>query len=156
MLASPAEHELLKTFIDHRLMQRLRHIKQLLFVDLIFPGAVHTRFNHSLGCAYLCGRIYKQLYPNTDNTKRTLKKEHKLVLLAGLLHDIGHGPFSHVFEQLQIFSHEGIKAEKITHDAIKHEDWFELFNDNLYNFISIIQNHKDKKNASYKQKGINE
>lgn len=63
MSFSCEEHKFIKPFIDHSLLQRLRHIKQLSFVDLIFPCAVHTRFNHSWGCSYLCSRIYKQLFP---------------------------------------------------------------------------------------------
>lgn len=123
MSISVGEHKFIKPFLDHPLFQRLRHIKQLSFVDLIFPGAVHTRFNHSLGCSYLCSRIFKQLHANISD----LDEEMNLIILAGLLHDIGHGPFSHAFENVGIFKE---------HD-IKHEDWFNLFIEDMFNSPTI-------------------
>jgi uncharacterized protein len=79
-------------FIDHENFQRLRHIKQAGLCDWFFPGAVHTRFNHSLGCCYVASQIANKI---------GLKPEQKqTVMIACLLHDIGHGPFSHVFEHV--------------------------------------------------------
>src|SRR3989338_10948262 len=101
------EDRWIKPFIDSPHFQRLRHIKQLGMGDLIFPGAVHTRFNHSLGCCYLASQIAK--------TIGLVEEERQLVMIAGLLHDIGHGPFSHAFE--------GIFYNK----TICHEDWTERF-----------------------------
>jgi len=69
--------------MNTRLFQRLRGIQQLALANFVYPGAHHTRFEHSLGVMHLCGRI-----------------RIKILRLAGLLHDIGHGPFSHVSEQI--------------------------------------------------------
>jgi HD superfamily phosphohydrolase len=77
--------------IDSPIFQRLRGIRQLAFAHLVYPGAHHTRFEHSLGVCHLAGKMAKQL--NLDN------EQLPLIRLAALVHDIGHGPFSHVSEK---------------------------------------------------------
>lgn len=74
------------------LYQRLRGIKQLALASLVYPGALHTRFDHSLGVCHVAGLLAEQLGLSPD--------EIELVRLAALLHDLGHGPFSHVSENL--------------------------------------------------------
>ena len=96
-----------KPFIDSPLFQRLRHIKQLGLGDYIFPGAVHSRFNHSLGCCYVGSQIAHKIGLSDE--------ERQLVMIACLLHDMGHGPFSHAFE--------GIFHDKL----IRHERWTPYF-----------------------------
>ena len=71
-------------------IQRLYHIKQLGFAHLVFPGAHHTRFEHSLGAYYVASRAAETL--NLD------KEEKEIIACASILHDIGHGPFSHTLE----------------------------------------------------------
>jgi HD superfamily phosphohydrolase len=78
--------------INSSIFQRLRGIKQLALANLVYPGAHHTRFEHCIGTMHLAGRIAKQLKLSTERIK--------ILRLAGLLHDIGHGPFSHVSEQI--------------------------------------------------------
>jgi uncharacterized protein len=78
--------------IDTSVFQRLRRLRQLALESLVYPGAVHTRFDHSIGAVHIARGICSKLLPDED-TKR-------LVRLAALLHDIGHGPFSHVSEPL--------------------------------------------------------
>ena len=78
--------------INTRAFQRLRRIRQLAMAFLVYPGTLHTRFDHSIGVMHIAGRI-------CDRLKRT-DKEREQVRLAALLHDIGHGPFSHVSEHL--------------------------------------------------------
>ncbi len=97
----------IKPIINHPVFQRLRHIKQLGLGDLIFPGAVHTRFNHSLGCCYVASQVAHELELSLA--------DQQLVMVAALLHDVGHGPFSHAFEDL---------FEK---KLIRHEDWTPYF-----------------------------
>jgi HD superfamily phosphohydrolase len=101
------EDSWIKPFIDSPHFQRLRHIKQMGLGDLIFPGAVHTRFNHCIGCAYVGSQIAKKIGLSTE--------DRQLVVIACLLHDIGHGPFSHAFE--------GIFHKSI----IRHELWTRHF-----------------------------
>jgi hypothetical protein len=84
------EHE--QEIIDAPVFQRLRRIKQLAMASLVYPGAVHTRFDHSLGVLHIAGRMAKQLLSDPG--------ERRLVRVAALLHDIGHGPFSHVSEEI--------------------------------------------------------
>lgn len=97
------EDRWIKPFIDSPHFQRLRHIKQMGLGDLIFPGAVHTRFNHCIGCCYVGSQIAKKIGLS--------EADRQLVMIACLLHDIGHGPFSHAFE--------GIFTKK----TIRHEAW---------------------------------
>lgn len=86
--------------------QRLRNIKQLAFVYLVYPAAMHTRFEHSLGCFFLAEKFSK---------KFSLGDEFKS---AALLHDLGHTPFSHSTESLTKSSHEALTIEKIRNSNI--------------------------------------
>jgi HD superfamily phosphohydrolase len=76
--------------LDSPLLQRLRYIRQLGFSYLVYPGSNHTRFEHSLGTMYLSDIMARQLMLTDD--------ERQLVTTAALIHDIGHGPFSHAIE----------------------------------------------------------
>lgn len=95
--------------IEHPYVQRLRRISQLGLSHLVYPGAVHTRFQHVIGAMHLMGKavsvLQKKGHEITDREKRA-------VLLAILLHDIGHGPFSHAleFDIVKSVSHEDISA----------------------------------------------
>lgn len=80
----------LQAIVNTRPLQRLRGIRQLALACLVYPGALHTRFDHTLGVAHVAGLMAKHLELPPD--------ESDLVQLAGLLHDVGHGPFSHVSE----------------------------------------------------------
>ena len=85
-------------FIDNYPFKRLKHIKQLGSLHSIFPSATHTRFEHSLGVAYLGELFIKQLYTNTNIYSKSKQNIINCVKLAGLYHDLGHGPFSHIFD----------------------------------------------------------
>ncbi|MHA1243579.1 MAG: HD domain-containing protein [Candidatus Heimdallarchaeota archaeon] len=87
-----------KQLIDTPYFQRLRRIKQLSGSEFVYPGANHTRFEHSLGVSYLAEKMTKSLQNDEDVDLQ--EKEIELVKTAGLLHDIGHGPFSHTFEAI--------------------------------------------------------
>lgn len=85
-----------KDLIDSAPLQRLRNIKQLAGAELTYPGAVHTRFLHSLGVMHLASMLGLHLAEKGYISEEEIQK----VRLAGLLHDVGHGPFSHVYEEI--------------------------------------------------------
>jgi hypothetical protein len=85
-----------KEIIDSYPVQRMRRLRQLAGSEYVYPGANHTRFEHSVGVMYLAGRVVE----NPSISQVVSEDEAEMVKIAGLLHDIGHGPFSHVFEQL--------------------------------------------------------
>ncbi|CAL9101633.1 unnamed protein product [Musa textilis] len=85
-------------FIDTEQFQRLRDLKQLGLTCMVFPGAVHTRFEHSLGVYWLAGEAVRCLQTYQGSEIDIDCYDVQTVKLAGLLHDIGHGPFSHMFE----------------------------------------------------------
>ena len=88
---------LLLSIIDTPQFQRLRYIKQLGAFYWVYQGACHNRFEHSIGTAYLCGKFIRCLQ---DKHKDLIsKKDVHCVEVAGLCHDMGHGPFSHVFDK---------------------------------------------------------
>ena len=101
------------TIIDNPIFQRLRRIRQLSGAHLVYPGALHTRFEHSLGVMHIAGQVgqvlqEKGIINSNDNEN---------IRLAALLHDIGHGPFAHIFEEVlqrkKKASHEEIGRDLI-------------------------------------------
>ena len=95
--------------IEHPVFQRLRRIRQLGLTSYVYPGATHTRFQHALGAAHLMGLAIQNI--SLKGLKIT-EKEAEAATIAILLHDIGHGPFSHALEQsiIEDFSHEDIST----------------------------------------------
>lgn len=101
--------------IDTKEFQRLRELKQLGVCDFVFPGATHTRFSHSIGVAHFAEKVVLQLQRNQPELNIT-PEDLLCVKVAGLCHDLGHGPFSHVFD--------GVFMHRVRpHDKWRHEDW---------------------------------
>ncbi len=113
-----AQQKILKRIIDSREFQRLRRISQLGLTSYVFPGATHSRFCHSLGTAYLASQIIDHLQLVCSNESSLNDKRFEVILTA-LLHDIGHGPFSHSFEHvLKVF-----KKDRNLDFNVLHEEW---------------------------------
>ncbi len=122
--------------IEHPFFQRLRRIKQLGLTHLVYPGALHTRFQHSLGAMHL---MHEALLTLRAKGHRITSDEENGALMAILLHDIGHGPFSHALENSIV--------HKINHEAISNlfmRKLNEEFNGRLELAIEIF-NHQYKK-----------
>ena len=101
------EPEILQ-IIEHPWFQRLKNIKQMGMAHLVYPGAVHTRFHHSLGACHLMGRALEELKQKGIHLD---KQDCLAARIAILLHDVGHGPFSHALEHSLV---EGISHEAIS------------------------------------------
>ena len=86
------------SIIDTPQFQRLRELHQLGCTHLVFPGATHTRYEHCIGVSYLAGKMLLNIRSKQPELEIT-DREIMLVQLAGLCHDLGHGPFSHAFEE---------------------------------------------------------
>lgn len=99
--------EIEKNIIDTFPVQRLRGIKQLSVTNIVYPGGSHSRFSHALGTMHLAGMMAESLSSGID----VADEDWQLIRLAGLLHDIGHGPFSHSYEDILS-----------THKDMTHED----------------------------------
>jgi len=114
-----------KNIIDTKTFQRLGRIKQLAGAEYVYPAANHTRFEHSLGVMYLSGELAKNLSNSIS------ERERYEIRLAGLLHDIGHGPFSHVFETLlnKFFK---INHEDMTSEIVKSSEIRDILKDAGY------------------------
>ncbi|WP_124057813.1 HD domain-containing protein [Vaginisenegalia massiliensis] len=112
------QDQMILDLIDTKEFQRLRRIKQLGTSSYTFHGAEHSRFNHSLGVYEITRRIvdkFARSYASQDPYDGLWQtQERMLVLCAALLHDIGHGPFSHTFEQIFHTDHEALTQAIIT------------------------------------------
>ena len=86
-------------FIDTPEFQRLRYVSQLGPVQYVFPGANHSRFEHSLGCAHLAAKVMNH-FQETQPELNITEQYRQIVILAALCHDLGHGPFSHLFDSV--------------------------------------------------------
>ena len=103
-------NELIFDLIEHKYFQRLRRITQMGMSHMVYPGAHHTRFHHALGCMHLMQQAVRVL---SFKGVKISKEEENAVLIAILLHDIGHGPFSHAMEHSIVngVSHEEISLQ---------------------------------------------
>lgn len=121
--------------INTREFQRLRRIKQLATAEHVFPGATHSRFAHSIGTFHVMTKIinhFERILVSIGQEQCIDKQGKDIILAAALLHDIGHGPFSHAFEQA-----------KISTSSRLHEDWTK----------EIILNENTEINAELKKWG---
>lgn len=112
------QHQVILDLINSREVQRLRRIKQLGTSSYTFHGAEHSRFSHSLGVYEITRRIcdiFKRNYPIEKLGKDGWDDSHRIVALcAALLHDVGHGPYSHTFEHIFHTDHEALTVAIIT------------------------------------------
>ncbi len=104
-----------RKLVDTALVQRLRRIRELGLMYFTYPSAIQTRFEHSIGCLAMADKILRRL--------KVPEKETQLARLAALLHDIGHGPFSHISEEIVSYAtgHD-VSYEDITIDLIQSNE----------------------------------
>lgn len=107
------DYKLISDLIDSKELQRLRRIRQLSGVSMVFQTAEHSRFTHSLG-AYQMANLVIQ---NVEGTESLTEYQKLLFLCSALLHDIGHGPYSHAFENVMEASHEDMSIKLILSSA---------------------------------------
>jgi HD superfamily phosphohydrolase len=122
-----------KEIIDTSIFQRLRRIRQLAGAHLVYPGALHSRFEHSLGSMFLAGMAGQTLFDKGYFTDIDLIQQLRL---AALLHDVGHGPYSHLFEEIlqdsKNYSHENLGERIILETKIS-----DIIKQNGYSPVTI-------------------
>ncbi len=143
-------HEL--SIVDSYIFQRLRRIKQLSVVDIVYPGAVHTRFQHSLGTAHIAETMIRELLRKLHLKQYDIDRYVVLIRLLALLHDVGHGPFSHLFEDY-ILLPKGLSHEDMGASIVLGIDDFSSSLDSILNRYGYSVNHIAK---ALKSKSINE
>jgi uncharacterized protein len=115
-----------RDIINHPVFQRLRRIRQLALTEMVYPGAVHTRFEHSLGVMHLATNMFDTITRNENNVqilhdkysfeKKNIDRYKQLIRIAALLHDVGHAPFSHASEAI-------MEKNPETGKSYNHEDY---------------------------------
>lgn len=130
-------YEIIFDLIEHPYFQRLRRIKQLGLTNLVYPGALHTRFHHAIGAMHLMELAIEEIRSKGHSIT---EEEAKAATIAILLHDIGHGPFSHALEHSIVsdVNHEHIS--QLLMNKLNEE-----FNGELTLAIKIFQNKYSKK-----------
>lgn len=132
-----------RDIVDHPVFQRLRRIKQLAWTDEVYPGASHTRFEHSLGVMHVATRLFDEIWSRRARELETLnfsqdakKRERVILRLLALLHDVGHSPFSHAGEDLMATGPNG--------KPYKHEDYSAAL---IRSMTDVIDDHHLNKRA---------
>jgi len=133
----PVKRDLLFSLIEHPYLQRMRHIRQLGLAELVYPGAIHTRFHHALGAVHLMQKALDILRSKGVEITDT---EQEAAQVAILLHDVGHGPFSHALEET-LLPH--IRHESLSFLLMKELN--RQFHGKLELAIRIFQNTYPKK-----------
>jgi HD superfamily phosphohydrolase len=133
----PVSSDIVFALIEHPFLQRMRHIRQLGLAELVYPGAIHTRFHHALGATHLMKQALDIL--RTKGIEIT-DAEMEAAQIAILLHDIGHGPFSHALEET-LLPH--IRHESLSFLLMKELN--RQFGGKLDLAIRIFQNTHPKK-----------
>lgn len=144
-----------RNIINHSVFQRLRRISQLSWTNMVYPSANHTRFEHSIGVMYVADRIYSTLWEKAKKLLNDYGIESKtkgryriIVRLAALMHDIGHGPFSHTSEECfpknvngMTYEHEDYSVsiiENILRDLIEQDKTIREYAIELEEITSLI------------------
>ena len=120
-----------REIINHPAYQRLRRIRQLAWTDYVYPGAMHSRFEHSLGVMHLATKLYESIVEHSrpllidfyGYDDAGFRRDKALVRLAALLHDVGHSPFSHAGEEVFPYRKDGKKRyvhEQYSAAIIRH------------------------------------
>jgi HD superfamily phosphohydrolase len=137
-----------REIISQPAFQRLKRIRQLGWTNAVYPGAMHTRFEHSLGVMHMasllydgvqgrCGDVLREAY---DYDSHGVERYKRLIRLAALLHDVGHGPFSHAVEELAPYARQGDSLRRYRHEEYSIAIIKKHFSD-------VIENHP--KNTNY-------
>jgi HD superfamily phosphohydrolase len=132
-----------RELIEHPIFQRLRRIRQLAWTDMVYPGGMHTRFEHTLGVMHVASLMFQNIHARRGDflhdvlgyDETGLGRDHQLLRLACLCHDLGHAPFSHAGEELMPYDSNAKRS-------YKHEEYSaaivrlilrELIEDHRYN-----------------------
>lgn len=133
------DYKIISDLIDTRELQRLRRIRQLSGVSMVFQTAEHSRFTHSLGAYQMANLVIE----NVEGMKEISEYEKLIFLIASLLHDIGHGPYSHAFENVMEKSHEDMTVSLILSPLTEVNRVLAIY-DKLANDVASIIAHDGK------------
>ncbi len=128
------DYKVIKELIDTKEFQRLRRIRQLSGVSEVFPTAEHSRFTHSIG-AY---EVAREILEEAEGASSISEYEQLLLLVTSLLHDIGHGPYSHAFEAITSISHEEIGCAIIESSDTQVNEVLVKYNINPKDITNIL------------------
>ncbi len=142
-----------RDIINHPVFQRLRRIRQLSMTDMVYPGAMHTRFEHSLGVTHVATKMFDSIRRKRGDFLQSelrfndagLDRDRVLIRLATLLHDVGHAPFSHASEELMTLRPDGKKR-------YRHEDYSAAAVRLLMR--DVIENHPSNANYGIKAQDV--
>ena len=116
-----------RDILNHPALQRLRRIRQLGLSDMVYPGSVHTRFEHSLGVMHVASRMFSEIRVRSPDLLKELgyegaglDRQHALIRITALVHDMGHAPFSHAAEELMDGDDGMVTHEEYTAGVVKH------------------------------------
>ena len=144
-----------RDIIDHPVFQRLRRIRQLGWTDMVYPSAMHTRFEHSLGVMHVASQMYDRIVDSAstflgselDYNSSGLARDKVLVRIASLLHDVGHAPFSHAAEEL-------MPVNPVSSTRYRHEDYSAALIELL--MTDVIDSHPQNENFHISAKEVSD